>query len=648
MYLRSNQVVADRALTFVPLLGDDDSKAERDKAEEMLVGYSPVRGSMLATAGAGEAGAGEAGEGEAGEGSLPVGSPTASPAAGERASCSTCGLSTWSPGNEMLLCDKCDAGYHMHCLPRPLPAIPSGDWFCPACDPAPPRSALSSLFCRRCFTYDCALHGTSQPLPRWHDDEPDAFADLGSFLGEANAAAGAEAPGAGLPSSARRCTCRLAATPRWVLPVGPQSGSELGQRPPACWRLAQFGGERGAAGEAAAAATAAAAAAAACGKRRSRGKRAARGPSLAEAAAEAAGAGAAGVAEGPQVEATLAAQVSCIFAWGGAARVGEPPPKKKASLRGGAEAEAEGAVESEFDGEGEEGGGRADGRKTKRPRTAAQLRLKLGNSHRELSGTMCDHDGPCDTSTPGCVCIASSNYCEVFCACGPRCKNRFTGCKCRTDCRTKSCPCFALQRECDPDLCACAASNFASCGCDACMPAAPGGERRVRPRGRPPNRVMTHSGPDGSPARRGGGSSGLFDEPEGLFFPSRAEEAEARAAAAAGGSENADAPLGSAPVRCRNMSVQLREQIPLLVGPSSIKGAGWGAFAPHAIERNEFLSECARHLPETNGAHHGSREPSLRWQVHGRAHLARRGRPPRPGLRPARLLVPVTTSVPHL
>ena len=43
--------------------------------------------------------------------------------------------------------------------------------------------------------------------------------------------------------------------------------------------------------------------------------------------------------------------------------------------------------------------------------------------------------------------------------------------------------------------------------------------------------------------------------------------------------------------RCRNMNVQLREQVPLLVGPSSIAGAGWGTFAPRAIESGTFLVE---------------------------------------------------------
>ena len=33
----------------------------------------------------------------------------------------------------MLLCDGCNAGYHLGCLPTPLPRVPDGDWYCPAC-----------------------------------------------------------------------------------------------------------------------------------------------------------------------------------------------------------------------------------------------------------------------------------------------------------------------------------------------------------------------------------------------------------------------------------------------------------------------------------------------------------------------------------
>jgi hypothetical protein len=38
--------------------------------------------------------------------------------------------------NKMLLCDYCDAGYHMLCLPQALTAMPDGDWLCPRCEQA--------------------------------------------------------------------------------------------------------------------------------------------------------------------------------------------------------------------------------------------------------------------------------------------------------------------------------------------------------------------------------------------------------------------------------------------------------------------------------------------------------------------------------
>ena len=38
--------------------------------------------------------------------------------------------------NRMLLCDGCDAGYHMYCLRPILVAVPAGDWFCLQCVPA--------------------------------------------------------------------------------------------------------------------------------------------------------------------------------------------------------------------------------------------------------------------------------------------------------------------------------------------------------------------------------------------------------------------------------------------------------------------------------------------------------------------------------
>ena len=33
----------------------------------------------------------------------------------------------------MLLCDGCDRGFHLRCLPQPLTSVPAGDWYCPRC-----------------------------------------------------------------------------------------------------------------------------------------------------------------------------------------------------------------------------------------------------------------------------------------------------------------------------------------------------------------------------------------------------------------------------------------------------------------------------------------------------------------------------------
>ena len=33
----------------------------------------------------------------------------------------------------MLLCDRCNCGFHMGCLDPPLSVVPAGDWFCTQC-----------------------------------------------------------------------------------------------------------------------------------------------------------------------------------------------------------------------------------------------------------------------------------------------------------------------------------------------------------------------------------------------------------------------------------------------------------------------------------------------------------------------------------
>lgn len=47
--------------------------------------------------------------------------------------CEVCGRSDRE--DRLLLCDGCDAGYHMECLNPPLSEVPVDEWFCPACVP---------------------------------------------------------------------------------------------------------------------------------------------------------------------------------------------------------------------------------------------------------------------------------------------------------------------------------------------------------------------------------------------------------------------------------------------------------------------------------------------------------------------------------
>ncbi|KAF8886794.1 hypothetical protein BD779DRAFT_1529722 [Infundibulicybe gibba] len=70
----------------------------------------------------------------------------------------------------------------------------------------------------------------------------------------------------------------------------------------------------------------------------------------------------------------------------------------------------------------------------------------------------CGHDGPCSVESR-CRCALNGAQCESSCRCDKSCYRRGRGCHCRKPrngikpCKTERCPCFAADRECDPDLC---------------------------------------------------------------------------------------------------------------------------------------------------------------------------------------------------
>ncbi|CAN8311003.1 unnamed protein product [Cochlearia groenlandica] len=130
--------------------------------------------------------------------------------------------------------------------------------------------------------------------------------------------------------------------------------------------------------------------------------------------------------------------------------------------------------------------------------------------------TPCTCDPICGDQCP---CLSNGNCCEKFCGCPQNCKNRFGGCNCaKGQCINRQCPCFAANRECDPDLCR---SCSLSCG-------------------------------DGS--------------------------------------------LGetSQTSQCKNMKFLLKIQKRIIIARSDVQG--WGAFAKHAVKKNEYLGEYTGEL----------------------------------------------------
>lgn len=49
----------------------------------------------------------------------------------DEVTCKVCGID--EDYESIILCDNCDAEYHLYCLNPPLEEVPEGKWFCPTC-----------------------------------------------------------------------------------------------------------------------------------------------------------------------------------------------------------------------------------------------------------------------------------------------------------------------------------------------------------------------------------------------------------------------------------------------------------------------------------------------------------------------------------
>lgn len=64
---------------------------------------------------------------------------------GSLTSCKVCKRS--DRPDAMLLCDGCDAEYHMDCLTPPLKSLPEHSWYCPTCAPVIAKQRDGKLYC---------------------------------------------------------------------------------------------------------------------------------------------------------------------------------------------------------------------------------------------------------------------------------------------------------------------------------------------------------------------------------------------------------------------------------------------------------------------------------------------------------------------
>lgn len=191
-------------------------------------------------------------------------------------------------------------------------------------------------------------------------------------------------------------------------------------------------------------------------------------------------------------------------------------------------------------------GSRSAGRKTSSRKNNSRV-VRMRNQHHPdepwLAYSPCNCLGKCGTD---CSCLKAGNFCERHCSCDRSCGVRFQGCACkskRNRCSTKSCPCYAADRECDPQLCGVCTATCTS--------------------------AAAALGPSAAATRKNSG---------------------VRATSAIDDSAGGPVDEGA----CCNMKIRLKQWGRVVMGLSEV--AGWGAFLPAPAAKDALLGEYTGEL----------------------------------------------------
>ena len=202
-----------------------------------------------------------------------------------------------------------------------------------------------------------------------------------------------------------------------------------------------------------------------------------------------------------------------------------------------------------------------------------QARLSPAPGPSSPAPTVCAHPGPCRAGNVDwpCPCADAGVMCSKHCACWLECPRRFLGCDCGEGGCGPRCTCRMAQRECDPDLCACAQHEPCQAGAGHCrLPQGATATAALQTAAAAAQQVTRH--PPLKSQQRAAACPQWSAEVQGALL-----------ARLQGGAE------GRARVDCGNASMTLGWRVHTKVARSTIPHAGFGLFALQRVAAGQLI-----------------------------------------------------------